>query len=50
MLFTPSWDKESVQEVVSAEVLERLQTAGSPEACKRGAKYEGQLADFGEPR
>jgi CubicO group peptidase (beta-lactamase class C family) len=48
MLFTPSWDKAAVQQVVSAEVLERLQTAGSPEAYRRGAKYEGQLADFGE--
>jgi CubicO group peptidase (beta-lactamase class C family) len=48
MLFTPSWDRAAVQPVVSAEVLKRLQTAGSPEAYKRGSKYEGQLADFGE--
>jgi len=48
MLFTPSWDKAAVQEVVSAEVLERIQTAGSPEAYKRGSKYQGQLEDFGE--
>jgi hypothetical protein len=48
MLFTPSWNKAAVKEVVSAEVLERLQTAGSPEAFLRGAKYEGQLADFRE--
>ena len=48
MLFTPSWDKAAVKPVVSAEVLKRLQTAGSPEAYRRGAKYEGQKADFGE--
>ena len=29
-------------------VLKRLQTAGSPEAYRRGAKYEGQKEDFGE--
>jgi len=49
MLFTPSWDKAAVKPVVSAEVLTRLQTAGSPEAYRRGAKYEGQKEDFGEP-
>jgi len=48
MLFTPSWDKAAVRPVVSPEVLKRLQTAGSPEAYRRGAKYEGQKADFGE--
>ena len=48
MLFTPSWDKAAVRPVVSAEVLKRLQTAGSPEAYRRGAKYEGQKEDFGE--
>ena len=30
------------------EVLKRLQTAGSPEAFRRGAKYEGLKEDFGE--
>ncbi len=48
MLFTPSWDKAAVRPVVSAEVLKRLQTAGNPEAYRRGAKYEGQKEDFGE--
>jgi hypothetical protein len=48
MLFTPSWDKAAVKPVVSAKVLKRLQTAGSPEAYRRSAKYEGQKADFGE--
>jgi len=48
MLFTPSWDKAAVKPVVSPEVLRRLQTAGSPEAYRRGAKYEGQKEDFGE--
>jgi hypothetical protein len=48
MLFTPSWDKAAVKPVVSAEVLKRLQTAGSPEAFRRGAKYEGLKEDFGE--
>jgi CubicO group peptidase (beta-lactamase class C family) len=48
MLFTPSWDKAALRPVVSAAVLKRLQTAGSPEAYRRGAKYEGQKADFGE--
>jgi CubicO group peptidase (beta-lactamase class C family) len=48
MLFTPSWDEASVRPVVSPEVLKRLQTAGSPEAFRRGAKYEGLKEDFGE--
>jgi hypothetical protein len=48
MLFTPSWDKAAVKPVVSAEVLKRLQTAGSPEAYKRGAKYKDQIEEFGE--
>jgi len=48
MLFTPSWDKAAVKPVVSAEVLKRLQTAGNPEAFKRGAKYQGLVDDFGE--
>jgi len=49
MLFTPSWDKAAVKPVVSAQVLKRLQTAGSPEAFQRGAKYQGLVEDFGEP-
>jgi CubicO group peptidase (beta-lactamase class C family) len=48
MLFTPSWNKASVKPVVSAKVLKRLQTAGSPEAFQRGAKYKGLVEDFGE--
>jgi len=48
MLFTPSWDKAAVAQVVSDEVLKRLQTAGSPEAFRAGAKYEGLVEDFGE--
>ena len=48
MLFTPSWRKAAVKQVVSPKVLKRLQTAGSPEAFRRGAKYEGLKEDFGE--
>ena len=48
MLFTPSWNKAAVEPVVSAEVLKRLQTAGSPAAFRAGAKYEGLKEDFGE--
>lgn len=48
MLFTPSWEKAAVKPVVSRNVLKRLQTAGSPEAFQRGAKYEGLKEDFGE--
>ena len=48
MLFTPSWNKAAVDPVVSAEVLKRLQTAGSPAAFRAGAKYEGLKEDFGE--
>jgi hypothetical protein len=48
MLFTPSWEKAAVKPVVSAEVLKRLQTAGNPEAYKRGAKYKDQIEEFGE--
>jgi CubicO group peptidase (beta-lactamase class C family) len=49
MLYTPSWNKAAVKPVVSAQVLKRLQTAGSPEAFRRGAKYQGLVEDFGEP-
>jgi CubicO group peptidase (beta-lactamase class C family) len=48
MLFTPSWDKAAVRPVVSEDVLKRIQTAGSPEAYKRGAKYKDQIEEFGE--
>jgi CubicO group peptidase (beta-lactamase class C family) len=48
MLFTPSWNRAAVKRVVSAEVLKRLQTAGSPDAYLRSAKYQGQKDDFGE--
>jgi len=48
MLFTPSWDKAAVEPVVSAEVLKRLQTAGTREAFVAGAKYKGEIEDFGE--
>jgi CubicO group peptidase (beta-lactamase class C family) len=48
MLFTPSWDKAAVEPVVSAEVLKRLQTAGSRDAFVAGAKYQGLIEDFGE--
>lgn len=48
MLFTPSWDKAAVRPVVSDVVLKRIQTAGSPEAYKRGAKYKDQIEEFGE--
>ncbi|WP_412470104.1 MULTISPECIES: serine hydrolase domain-containing protein [unclassified Halobacteriovorax] len=48
MLFTPSWKKAAVSPVVSKRVLRRLQTAGSDNAYKRGAKYKGQIEEFGE--
>ncbi len=48
MLFTPSWDKAAVAPVVSAEVLKRLQTAGKRDAFVAGAKYKGEIEDFGE--
>lgn len=48
MLFTPSWEKAAVKPVVSPEVLKRLQTAGNPEAFRRGAKFKGLTEDFGE--
>lgn len=48
MVFTPSWDKAAAEPIVSAEVLKRLQTAGSREAFKVGAKYKGEIEDFGE--
>jgi CubicO group peptidase (beta-lactamase class C family) len=46
--FTPSWDKAAVAPVVSAEVLKRLQTAGKRDAFVAGAKYQGEIEDFGE--
>jgi len=48
MIFTPSWDKTAVEPIVSAEVLQRIQTAGNVEAFQAGAKYEGLKEDFGE--
>jgi CubicO group peptidase (beta-lactamase class C family) len=48
MLFTPSWNKAAVSPVVSAEVLKRLQTAGTRDAFVAGAKYKGEIEDFGE--
>lgn len=48
MIFTPSWDKTAVEPIVSAEVLQRLQTAGKVAAFQAGAKYEGLKEDFGE--
>ncbi|MCB1231836.1 MAG: beta-lactamase family protein [Verrucomicrobiae bacterium] len=48
LLFTPSWEKAAVEPVVSAEVLKRLQTGGSPEAFRRGAKFEGLTEEFRE--
>jgi len=48
MLFTPSWQKAAIEPVVSPQVLKRLQTAGSPEAFRAGAKYKGLTEDFGE--
>jgi len=48
MLFTPSWNKAAIEPVVSAQVLKRLQTAGTPEAFRAGAKYKGLTEDLGE--
>ncbi|SHO59495.1 serine hydrolase domain-containing protein [Algoriphagus zhangzhouensis] len=48
MLFTPSWEKAAVTPVVSAEVLKRLQTGGSVEAFRRGAKFKGLTEEFQE--
>jgi len=48
MVFTPSWDKTAHEEIVSASLLERLQTSGNVEAFQAGAKFEGLKEDFGE--
>jgi hypothetical protein len=48
VLFTPSWDKTAVEDIVSDSLLKRLQTSGSVQAFQAGAKYEGLKEDFGE--
>ncbi len=52
MLYTPSWNKVAFEPVVSAQVLKRIQTGGSPEAYRaafpEGIKDHGPGAYFGE--
>lgn len=48
MVFTPSWDKTAHEEIVSASLLERLQTSGNVDSFQAGAKFEGLKEDFGE--
>jgi CubicO group peptidase (beta-lactamase class C family) len=48
MLFTPSWQQVADQQVVSAQVLERIQTAGNSAAYKKGATFHEHREYFGE--
>ena len=48
MIFTPSWNKTAVEDIVSDSLLKRLQSSGSVEAFQAGAKFEGLKEDFGE--
>lgn len=49
MLFTPSWDKAAHEQVVSAQVLKRLQTGGNPEeAYKKSGTFKDHRQYFGE--
>ncbi|MDK3075569.1 serine hydrolase domain-containing protein [Sedimentitalea sp. JM2-8] len=48
LLFTPSWAATAHEDIVSDAVLERMQTAGNPEAFRRGAKFAGLTDEFGE--
>ena len=45
----PATGKAAFEPVVSAEVLKRIPTAGSPAASRAGAKYQGLSEEFGEP-
>jgi CubicO group peptidase (beta-lactamase class C family) len=48
MLFTPSWQHVADEQVVSDQVLERIQTAGNSAAYKRGATFHEHREYFGE--
>ena len=48
MLFTPSWHHAADEQVVSAEVLKRIQTAGNSAAYKKGGTFHDHRQYFGE--
>jgi hypothetical protein len=48
MLFTPSWHRAAHEQVVSDEVLKRLQTAGNPKAYEDSATHKSDTTYFGE--
>ena len=48
MQFTPSWDKAANEQVVTQDILKRLQTGGSPDVFKNSEKWKGALEIFGE--
>lgn len=48
MQFTPSWDKAANEQVVSPDILKRLQTGGSPDAFKNSEKWKAGVKTFGE--
>jgi hypothetical protein len=48
MLFTPSWHHAAYEQVVSAEVLKRIQTAGNSAAYKKSGTFHDHRQYFGE--
>ena len=49
MVFTPSWSAAAHEQVISPQVLKRLQTGGSTEAAyKAGGTFKGHREYFGE--
>ena len=48
MLFTPSWHHAAHEQVVSPEVLKRIQTGGNSAAYKKGGTFHDHREYFGE--
>lgn len=48
MQFTPSWNKAANTQIVTPDVLKRMQTGGSPDAFKGSEKWKSGLKAFGE--
>jgi len=48
MQFTPSWDKAANEQVVTQDILKRLQNGGSPDAFKNSEKWKAGVKTFGE--
>ncbi|MGI9276440.1 MAG: serine hydrolase domain-containing protein [Endozoicomonas sp.] len=49
MLFTPSWDKAAVEQVVTPTVLNRIFTSGDPRTHEGSTKQKSAQGSFNEP-